>query len=82
MKFCQSYAISEIEDVEKGSNYTTVVQFRISYTEKQNKKQNKLKDEFEDNKGVIRIRIWKKNRHHSVQKRRYKGQTTVYKTYI
>jgi hypothetical protein len=30
MKFCQSYPISEIEDSEKESIYTTVVQFRIS----------------------------------------------------
>jgi hypothetical protein len=36
MKFCQSYAISEIEDSEKESIYTTVVQFRISYIEEQN----------------------------------------------
>ena len=30
------------------------------------------KDEFEDNKGVIRIRISKKNRQHNGQKKKYK----------
>jgi len=44
-------------------------------------KENKLKEEFEDTKGVIRIREWKKNRQHNDQTKRYKGQTTVYKTY-
>jgi hypothetical protein len=33
--------------------------------------------EFEDTKGVIRIRISKKNR----QRKSTKGQTTIYKTY-
>jgi hypothetical protein len=36
--------------------------------------------EFEDTKGVIRIRKSKKNRQHNDQKRT-KGQTTIYKTY-
>jgi hypothetical protein len=31
-----------------------------------------LKEEFEDTKGVIRIRILKKNRQHNGQKKRYK----------
>ena len=36
----------------------------------------------EDTKGVIRIRIWKKNRQHNGQKKKStKGQTTIYKTY-
>jgi arabinogalactan endo-1,4-beta-galactosidase len=29
--------------------------------------------DFEDTKGVIRIRIWKKNRQHNDQKKKYKG---------
>jgi len=40
-----------------------------------------LKEEFEDTKGVIRIRISKKNRQHkSTKRKRTKGQTTIYKT--
>ena len=31
-----------------------------------------LEEEFEDNKGVIRIRISKKNRQHNGQKKKYK----------
>jgi hypothetical protein len=31
-----------------------------------------LKEEFEDTKGVIRIRILKKNRQHNGQKKKYK----------
>ena len=41
-----------------------------------------VKEEFEDTKGVIRIRIWKKNRQHNGQKKPTKGQTMIYKTYI
>ena len=37
-------------------------------------------EEFEDTKGVIRIRISKKNRQHNCQKKSTKGQTTIYKT--
>ena len=41
-------------------------------------------EEFEDTKGVIRIRISKKNRQHKLMAKRKstKGQTTIYKTYI
>jgi hypothetical protein len=39
-------------------------------------------EEFEDTKGVIRIHISKKNRQHNDQKKKYKGQTTIYKAYI
>jgi len=35
-----------------------------------------------DTKGVIRIRISKKDRQHNGQKKKYKRQTTIYKTYI
>ena len=31
-----------------------------------------IQEEFEDTKGVIRIRISKKNRHHNGQKKKYK----------
>ena len=39
-------------------------------------------EEFEDTKGVIRIRKWKKNRQHNGQKKKYKLQSTkhTYKT--
>jgi len=38
---------------------------------------------FEDTKGVIKIRKLKKNRQHKIGKRkRTKGQTIIYKTYI
>ena len=37
--------------------------------------------ESKDNKGVIRIRISKKNRKHNGQKKSTKGQTTIHKTY-
>jgi len=40
-----------------------------------------MKEEFEDTKGVIRIRKSKKNRQHNGQKKTTKGQTTIYKTY-
>ena len=40
-----------------------------------------LQEEFEDTKGVIRNRISKKNRQHNGQRKRTKGQTTIYKTY-
>ena len=43
---------------------------------------DKLEEEFEDTKGVIRIRQSMKNRQHNDQKEKYKkGQTTIYKTY-
>jgi len=38
------------------------------------------KEKFEDTKGVIRIRKSKKDRQHNDQKKRTKGQTTIYKT--
>ena len=42
-----------------------------------------IQDAFEDTKGVIRIRIFKKNRQHEIGlKKKDKGQTTIYKTYI
>jgi hypothetical protein len=37
-----------------------------------------IKEEFEDTKGVIRIRISKKNRQHNGQKKQYKGTNNVY----
>jgi hypothetical protein len=37
--------------------------------------------EFADTKGVIRICKSKKDRQHNDQKKKYKGQTTIYKTY-
>ena len=37
-------------------------------------------EEFEDTKGVIRIRISKKNRQHNAKRKSTKGQTTIYKT--
>jgi hypothetical protein len=40
------------------------------------------KEEFEDTKGVIRIRKSKKNRQHNGQKKKYKRTKTIYKTYI
>jgi hypothetical protein len=40
-----------------------------------------MKEEFEDTKGVIRIRKSKKNRQYNGQKKSTKGQTTIYKTY-
>ena len=41
-----------------------------------------MEEEFEDNKGVIRIRISKKNRQHNGQKKKYKQQSTkhIHKT--
>jgi len=39
-----------------------------------------LKEEFEDTKGVIIICL-SKNRQHNDQRKRTKGQTTIYKTY-
>jgi hypothetical protein len=38
------------------------------------------KEEFEDTKGVIRIHKSKDRQHH-VQKKRTKGQTSIYKAY-
>jgi hypothetical protein len=38
-------------------------------------------EKFEDTKGSIRNRIVNKNRHHNGPKK-YKGQTTINKTYI
>jgi hypothetical protein len=39
-------------------------------------------EEFEDTKGVIRIRISKKNRQHNGKQKSTKGQTAINKTYI
>ena len=40
------------------------------------------KEEFEDTKGVIRIRISKRNRQHNGQKKKYKRTNIqIYKTY-
>jgi hypothetical protein len=39
-----------------------------------------IPEEFEDTTGVIRICI-PKNRQHNGKKKKYKGQTTIYKTY-
>jgi hypothetical protein len=36
----------------------------------------KIQDEFKDNKGVVRIRIWKKNRQHNSQMKGYKSTNT------
>ena len=36
-------------------------------------------EEFDDTKEVIIIRILKKDRQHNGQKKKYKGQTTIYK---
>jgi hypothetical protein len=40
-----------------------------------------MKKEFEDTKGVIRIRISKKNRKTMAKKKRTKGETTTFKAY-
>ena len=40
-----------------------------------------MEDEFEDTKGVIRIRKSKKDRQNNGQGKRTKEQTTIYKTY-
>jgi hypothetical protein len=39
-------------------------------------------EEFEDTKGVIRIRKSKKNRQNNGQRKGTKEQTTIYKTYV
>jgi hypothetical protein len=39
------------------------------------------KEEFEDTKGAIIIRISKKNRQHNAKRKSTKGQTTMNKTY-
>jgi hypothetical protein len=39
-----------------------------------------MQEEFEDTKGVVRIRKSKKNRQRSDQKKKDKGQTTILKT--
>jgi len=42
-----------------------------------------LKEEFEDTKWVIRIRIYRRRSDNTMTKRKStKGQTTIYKTYI
>ena len=41
-----------------------------------------FKEEFEDTKGTISIRISKKNDNAKVKRKSTKGQTTIYKTYI
>ena len=61
---------------------------QIEIPQHQNRIDNK--EEFEDTKGTIRIRISNKNRQHNDQKTDHtmakrkstKGQTTIYKTYI
>jgi hypothetical protein len=40
-----------------------------------------MREELEDTKEITRIRILKKNRQHNDQKKKDKGQTTIYKTY-
>jgi hypothetical protein len=40
-----------------------------------------LLEEFEDTKVATRTRISKKNRQHNGQKKKYKGQTSICKTY-
>ena len=40
-----------------------------------------IQEEFEDTKGVIRIRVSKKNRQHNGQKNMHKRQTAIYKIY-
>jgi len=40
-----------------------------------------VEEEFEDTKGIIIIRISKKNRQHNGKRKSTKGQTTIYKTY-
>jgi hypothetical protein len=39
-----------------------------------------MQEEFEDTKGVVIIRKSKKNRQHNDQKKKNKGQTTIFKT--
>ena len=50
----------------------------------QKDKQRSTKEEFEDTKGAIRIRISKKNKQHNGQKKRksIKGQTKISKAHI
>ena len=49
--------------------------------EERTEKRLRQVEEFEDTKGVIRIRI-SKNRQHNGQRKSAKGQTTIYKAYI
>ena len=73
-------------------NVNTRVNFKLfnSYCMHAYKKKNTpeiyyktiLIEKFEDTKGVIRIRISKKNRQHNGPKKSTKWQTTIYKTYI
>jgi len=51
---------------------------RINLLSANYKKTEKMDEEFEDTKGVIWIRISKKNR---PKRKSTKGQTTIYKTY-
>jgi hypothetical protein len=39
-------------------------------------------EEFKDTKAIIRIRKLKTERQHNDQKKRTKGQTTIYKTHL
>ena len=41
-----------------------------------------LKEGFEDTKGVIKIRNFKKHRQHNAKLKKRKGQTAIYNTYI
>ena len=52
-----------------------------NHSEVKGNNENKVQEEFEDTKGVFRIRISKKDRQHNGQKKRTKGQITIYKTY-
>jgi len=61
--------------------YRNPLYFSIVSKEELLKKKNIRQEEFEDTKGVIRIRISKKNRKHNGQKKSTKVQTTIYKTY-
>jgi len=50
------------------------------YKQQHNPKIKTIQEEFEDTKGVIRIRKSKQDRQHNGKKKRTKGQTTIYKT--
>ena len=74
---CHSYTIFHVTSsyiILKNSSSSILSKYEVE-------EQHWSEEEFEDTKGVIRIRKLKKDRQHKTKRKGTKGQTTIYKTY-
>ena len=65
-----------------GSGKPLVFVDKMTWHDVETLKLGSSEEEFEDTKGVIRSRKSKKDRQHTIKRKRTNGLTTSYKTYI